>query len=230
MNSGLAMDCGCCDQGRRILFDGSFDSGPGTSGAELTRFWGDIAQAMLTAAGLDWEVVYYPDVAGQGFNLNNYAGIHLVMPQTNPAWWADLATWTPADGAPKRVMIHGDANGDSAAPYDYGTAVADWIDATGTAQGFALRIGADAADVEDWVTDAVPLAAGVSLVSQIESSEVTGGTRVCYAPSEPTTTMAEEAVGGISWVVAGTPSWLEIVDPDIYDNYTLLSNLHTVAV
>lgn len=229
MGFGFAYDCGCCDRRPKILFDGSFDSGAGTSGVELTRFWGAIAQAMLDAAGIAWQVVYYPDVSS-GFDLNHYAGIHLVMPQTDPAWFGDLATWTPAASFPKRVIIHGDADGNSGAPYDYGTDVADWVDAAGTAEGFALRIGADSADTEDWAADAVPLTSGVSLVSVIESSEVLNGTRVCYAPSLGTRTMAHETVSGLSWVLAGTPSWLEIVDPGTYDNYTLLENLHTVAV
>ncbi len=240
MRAGAQINCECCDEEEEVLFlvDGNFDD-DGMGGTQLAREWGAHLQDRFDQIGDGWQVVYYPDVKDlPGFSINNYAGIHTMIPTSfnvasAVAGLVAAGNWTPAGGFPRRVIIHGDAVGDSPAPYDYGTASADAINTFFGLIGGALAIGADSQDPEDWDIDATPFGSGVGTVVQQETSEVTGGTQVAECPSAPTRAMAHETVLSsgpghqVSWVLAGTPSWLSSSDSN---NVTFLENLHTVAV
>jgi len=232
MNDGTTLggDCECCDTERFVLVDGNFDD-DGMGGAEIARYWGAIMQEMFDYAGLNWTVVYYPDVAGGGFDHDDYIGIHLILPIVEPGCMTGIYEWDPPTGFPRRVVIHGDADGDSAVPYDYGTDCATAIANLGSSKGYAVRIGDDVQDTDAWEVTADDLAGGISgTVSQNESSEVDNGTEIAYTAAVPTRMMAHDSFTSngrkINWVLAGTPSWLAVFD----ENVQLLVNMHTVAV
>jgi hypothetical protein len=208
MNFG-GISCCCDGADHKILIDGTIRTNGLTT---LTRLWGDYLNTYYESVGKTVE--FYEDVAGVDFDLNDYGLLFVVLPcdagtpagEYAPDWWSGIGTWNPTVG-PKRICIFGDALGDSPAPDDYGTAVADTIANSMTECGMTIGADSQLSGADD--VESIPLTAGVTELNHGQSSEVLGGSRIGYIDSGGEVTLcAHNTSGGISFVLFGTPTYV----------------------